>query len=114
VGNIQGAVSAALVSSACVPGVYLYSGMVAAPEDMNSAAATTDANQPIASKALRADSPTPYYYQFTFLEPGTYTLAFTCQADQVNPVQSDAAVTLTPVNRGISVTANMTTTADIS
>ena len=26
----------------------------------------------------------PYYYQFTFLPPGNYTVAFTCQADKDN------------------------------
>jgi len=65
------------------------------------------------SKALSATSQTPCYYQFAFLQPGTYTIAFTCQADQDNPDQADAAVTFSPVNTGIVVTANMTTTADL-
>ena len=113
VGNIQGNASAALVTVGCVPGVYLYNGSVTMPEDMNSTASAMDANQPIASKALSATSLTPFYYQFTFLEPGTYTVAFTCQADQDNPDQADAAVTFNPVKTGVMVTANMTTTADL-
>src|SRR5579862_6200585 len=92
VGNIQGAASPALVRNGCTPGVYLYSGTVTAPEDMNSTAPATDANQPIASKALVANSSTPYYYQFTFLQPGTYSVGFTCQADQDNPDQADGSV----------------------
>jgi uncharacterized protein DUF4382 len=113
VGNIQGAASPALVPVGCTPAVYLYSGSVTVPEDMNSTAPATDANQPTGSKALVANSSTPYYYQFTFLQPGTYTLAFTCQADQDNPDQSDSVVTFAPVKTGITVTAGMTATADL-
>jgi hypothetical protein len=113
VGNIQGAASAALVPSGCVPAVYLYSGTVIVPEDMNSTAPTTDANQPVGSKALAANTSVPYYYQFTFLQPGNYTVAFTCQADQDNPDQADSIVTFNPVITGIVISANMTTTADI-
>ena len=74
------------------PGVYLYSGTVTKPEDMNSTAPSTDTNQPLASKVPVANSQPPYYYQFTFLSPGTYTVAFTCQAALDNPDQADSAV----------------------
>jgi hypothetical protein len=47
------------------------------------------------------------------LPPGTYTVAFTCQAAQDNPDQADAVVTFNPVSTAISVTANQTTTVDI-
>ena len=39
-------------------------------------------------------------------------LAFTCQAAQDNPAQADPAVTSSPVNSGIAVTAGQTTTVD--
>lgn len=113
VGNIQGAASVTLVPNGCVPAVYLYNGTVTMPEDMNSTASMADTNQPIASKTLVANSPVPYYYQFTFLQPGTYTVAFTCQAGQDNPDQADSTVTFSPVKAGIAVTANMTTSADL-
>jgi hypothetical protein len=117
VGNIQGQVSATLVAATagCTPGVYLYSGTVTAPEDMNSTAATTDTNQPLASKVPVATSQPPYYYQFTFLQPGSYTVAFTCEAALDNPDLADTAVkfTLTPVKTGITVVAKQTTTVDI-
>ena len=80
---------------------------------MNSAAPSNDTNQPLNSKVPVATSQPPYYYQFAFLEPGTYTVAFTCQASQDDPNQADAAVTFNPVKTGISVTAKMTTTVDI-
>jgi hypothetical protein len=113
VGNIQGQVSNTLVPSGCTPGVYLYAGSVTAPEDMNSTAPAGDVNQPLASKALSASSQPPYYYQFTFLQPGDYTVAFTCEAAQDDPGQADPAVKFAPVKTQIMVTAAQTTTADI-
>lgn len=113
VGNIQGQVANTLVTAGCTPGVYLYAGTVTAPEDMNSAAPAGDTNQPVASKVPVATSTPPYYYQFTFLTPGSYTLAFTCQAAQDNPAQADPAVTFSPVKSGITVSAGQTTTVDL-
>ena len=114
VGNIQGQVSATLVPSGCTPGVYLYSGMVTAPEDMNSAAPATDTNQPLASKVPVATSQPPYYYQFTFLQPGSYTVAYTCEAALDNADQTDPTVVkFTPVKSGITVVAKQTTTVDV-
>src|SRR3974377_1115660 len=74
---------------------------------------TSDANQPLASRTPVANSMPPYYYQFTFLAPGTYTVAFTCQAVQDNPAQADASVILTPVAT-TTVTANATQTVDVA
>lgn len=113
VGNIQGTVNAALVPTGCTPGVYLYSGTVNAPEDMNGTAPATDTNQPLASKVPVANSQPPYYYQFTFLPPGDYTVAFTCQAMSDNSDQADSAVLFAPIITNISVAANQTTTVDI-
>jgi len=113
VGNIQGTVSPLLVPTGCTPGAYLYSGTVTVPEDMDSTAPSTDTNQPLASRVPVANSQPPYYYQFTFLPPGTYTVAFTCQADLDNPDQADSAVTFT-IKTDINVIANQTATVDIS
>jgi hypothetical protein len=112
VGNIQGQVSNTLVSGACTPGVYLYAGSVTTPEDMNSTAPAGDPNQPLASKVPVATSQPPYYYQFTFLEPGSYTVAFTCQAAQDNPDHADAAVMFKPIKTGNVVTPGQTTMVD--
>src|SRR5712672_4325401 len=56
VGNIQGVVDNTLVPNGCTPGIYLYSGTVTAPEDMNSTAASSDTYQPQASKVPVANS----------------------------------------------------------
>jgi hypothetical protein len=112
VGNIQGQITSALPSG-CTPGVYLYSGAVTKLEDMNSTAPSTDTNQPLASKVPVATSAPPYYYQFTFLPPGTYTVAFTCEAALDNPDQTDPSVILTPVAT-TAVSAGQTAKVDIA
>lgn len=113
VGNIQGQVSNTLVPPGCTPGVYLYAGTVTTPEDMNSAAPAGDMNQPLASKMPIANSQPPFYYQFTFLAPGDYTVAFTCEAAQDDPGQADPVVTFSPVKTGIVVAADQTTSVDV-
>jgi hypothetical protein len=113
VGDIQGSVAGARVVTGCVPAVYLYSGTVTTPADMDSTAGATDPNQPLSSRAVYAAITPPYAYQFSFLEPGSYTLALTCKADQDNPDQPDTAVTFAPVITAITVTAGQATTADI-
>ncbi len=111
VGNIQGVLDPTqLPGGACAsPGVYLYSGTVTAPADMNSGLTPT----PLSSKVPVATSTPPYYYQFTFLPPGTYTVALTCQAAADVAGQAPGAVTFSPIKTGISVVANQTTTVDI-
>jgi hypothetical protein len=114
-GSIQGAVASSLVTGTCAsPGVYLYGGNVSSPEDFNSAATSTDTNQPITAQLPAASSSPPYSYLFTALPPGTYTLAFTCHAADDNPAQANPAVTFGPIVTGIIVTADKATTADIS
>ncbi len=113
VGNIQGTVALTSIPVGCYPGVYLYDGNVTTPEDYNSTAPSTDTNQPIGSKAPTLDASGAYYYQFTFLPPGTYTVAYTCEANQDNPDQADPTVMFTSVKTGISVVATQTTTVDI-
>jgi hypothetical protein len=111
VGNIQGAVDPTLIAAGCSPAVYLYSGTVSTPEDYDSTSATA-ASQPIASKVPVPTSSAPYYYQFTFLPPGAYTLAFTCQANLDDPDQADATVLFT-ASTGAAVAAGQTTTANL-
>jgi len=74
---------------------------------------STDTNQPLTSTLPVATSVPPYAYQFTALPPGTYTLAFTCQAALDNPDQADSAVIFSPVKTNVSVVANQTTTVDL-
>src|SRR5260370_35353762 len=76
--------------------------------------ASGDPNQPLASKVPLATSVPPYYYQFTFLPPGTYTVAFTCEAAQDIPDQANPSVViLTPVATTAG-TAGQTATVGIA
>jgi len=111
VGNIQGQITSTLPPG-CTPGVYLYSAGMTKPADMNSNV-TGDPNQPLASKVPVANSAPPYYYQFTFLPPGMYTVAFTCEAALDVPDQTDPSVVVTPVAT-TAVTAGQTATVDIT
>lgn len=111
VGNIQGTVALTLIPSTCSPAVYLYNGTVTAPEDYNSTAPSSDTNQPIASKVPALDAAGDYYYQFTFLPPGTYTLAYTCEANLDNPSQPDPSVVFTSLTT-TTVTATQTVTVN--
>jgi hypothetical protein len=113
VGNIQGVVATTSIPTACTPAVYLYNGTVTMPEDYNSTAPATDSNQPIASKVPALDTAGAYYYQFTFLPPGNYTVAYTCQAALDNPDQIDASVMFSSIKTGITVAAKQTMTVDI-
>jgi hypothetical protein len=113
VGNIQGIVDPTLTAAdGCEPGVYLYTGSVAAPADNNST--VSGSSQPLASK-VPVQTNDGLYYQFTFLPPGTYTVAYTCQADEDNPDQADPSVVFDPdtVVPGVVVTAGATTDVDL-
>lgn len=111
VGAIQGIVDPSLVTEGCEPGVYLYDGNVADPADNDSTAADA-ASQPVGSK-VPVQTEVGLYYQFTFLPPGTYTVAYTCQADEDDPDQPDAAVTFDPIVTDVGVTAGATTDVDL-
>lgn len=85
-GDITGNVGANLVNaSACTDltfsngteggVVYVYSGTGVTPVDIDSAAA----NQPVTTAPVRAVNGI-WQYTAAFLEPGVYTVAFTCQS----------------------------------
>jgi hypothetical protein len=111
VGNIQGIVDPSLtVDEGCEPGVYLFSGSPSPLADNN--LNSTSASQPIASK-VPVQTEVGLYYQFTFLTPGSYTVAYTCNADDDDPEAADAEVTFDPVEDDVTVTAGQTTDVDL-
>ena len=116
VGNIQGNVSAALFTGTstapCIaPAVYLYSGATATPQGYYYNG--SGPYPPVSSKVPTLDTATnSYYYQFTFLPPGSYTVAYTCDAD-LDTNSSTSPMTFAPVIDNVSVVATQTTTVDI-
>jgi hypothetical protein len=127
VGNIQGTVSPVLLTGTTTvpcpaPAVYLYSS--ASPTAMsplqgnfNQNPANTQASVnspvPVTSKApiLDTTSANYGYYQFTFLPPGTYTVAYTCDAD-LDTSTATSPMTFSPVTANVSVVATQTTTVN--
>lgn len=83
-GTVSGAVSASRVGSGCVAAVYVYQGKVR-PDDIGGTGA-----QPYSSTAIVADGSGGYRYTAAFLPEGSYTVAFTCDADQDNPEDNDS------------------------
>jgi len=93
VGSISGSVDSALLSA---PGcsdadidthnaVYIFSGAGVSPDDIDS-----DAIEPVISALVNYDTATDSYrYQAAFLLAGSYTVAFTCNADAENIETND-------------------------
>jgi hypothetical protein len=98
-GELSGTIAKSVVeASACRNGrtagtgvaVYLYSGSGVTPSDYYRTDTAVNANQPVAS-ALVSYSSTDEAYDYTIynLAPGTYTVAWTCEADDEHPDQAD-------------------------
>ncbi len=127
VGNIQGTVSPVLLTGTTTvpcpaPAVYLYSS--ASPTAMSplqgnynqnsgNTQASVNSPVPVTSKApiLDTTSANYGYYQFTFLPPGTYTVAYTCDAD-LDTSTATTPMTFSPVTANVSVVATQTTTVN--
>jgi hypothetical protein len=109
-GNIVGSVSGDLAAAAgCVPVVYVYRGTDTVPADLDSAAAT--ATQPITEAPVAMDTVFgAYRFTAAYLPAGTYTLAFTCDADKDDPTRHDV-LNFSPVGTAVAQTGETTLTA---
>jgi hypothetical protein len=76
--------------------------------------AMSDPNQPLASSVPVGTSMPPYYYQFTFLQPGTYTVAFSCEADKDVPDHADPSIVIITPVATTAVIAGQTVMVDIA
>ena len=83
-GAIAGTVNAALVPAGCTPAVYVFEGGGVTPDDIDGTPA-----DPVTTAPVKLDSGT-YKYKAAFLEAGTYTVAYTCQAALDDPGVNDA------------------------
>ncbi|MGA9851470.1 MAG: DUF4382 domain-containing protein [Gammaproteobacteria bacterium] len=87
-GTFTGTVANTLISSGCSGAVYVYSGKVT-PTDVN-INAPSGTVQPISSALVGVNSTTALNnFTVSFLPPGLYTLAFTCQAAEDDPTKTD-------------------------
>jgi Domain of unknown function (DUF4382) len=95
-GNIIGTVPASFAAAAgCTPVVYVYTGTVGSPTDIDADAPA--ATQPVAEAPVQLDSNSgAYRFAAAYLPTGTYTLAFTCDAAKDDPSKADS-LTFNPV-----------------
>lgn len=108
VGEISGTVDATLAGAAnCTPAVYAYSGADVAPDDVDGTAP-----EPVSTATVLPPDATSAEYRYTlaFLEAGTYTVAFTCEAALDQPATSETLVFTGAQN--VTVTADGTAAAD--
>lgn len=80
-GDIQGSVTQGLCDAEDSMAVYVYEGAVTEPEDLGADA------EPLATGSVDTD----LTYEISYLTPGTYTVALTCDADLDDPEADDDA-----------------------
>ncbi|MHB8667817.1 MAG: DUF4382 domain-containing protein [Burkholderiales bacterium] len=98
-GSIAGTVSSSLITTGCTPAVYVFAGQNVTPDDIDGIVP-----DPVTTAMVKLDIYSgEYKYKAAFLEPGAYTVAFTCQAAQDDPSTDDAI--------GFSGAANVTVSA---
>ena len=101
--SIFGTVDQSLITTGCTPAVYVFAGSGVTPDDIDDIAA-----DPVTTATVKQDTGGVYRYKAAFLEVGSYTIAFTCDAAKDNPAPADDALTFSvPVT--VSVTANTDT-----
>jgi hypothetical protein len=111
VGAIVGRVDAALVPAACHPAVYAFTGSSVIPDDIEETSATTPDIDPYATTSVSVITGAMNHpYQIAFVQPGDYTVAFTCDGD--DPV-ADETLTFLPT-KNVTVQANVISTADFT
>lgn len=84
-GAIAGTVDPSLVTAGCTPAVYVYEGSGVTPDDIDTDLNTPD---PVTTATVKLDNGT-YRYKAAYLEAGSYTVAFTCDAGTDDPTTND-------------------------
>jgi hypothetical protein len=107
VGSISGTVDNTLMTVTCDPvndhpAVYVFSGAGITPDDIDGIAP-----DPVSTASVKLDNMGVYRYKAAFLEAGSYTIAFTCDAVADDPTV-DNALTFSGTTT-VSVTANTST-----
>ncbi|MGP8305750.1 DUF4382 domain-containing protein [Vibrio sp. YIC-376] len=122
-GEIQGEISSTTYQSCVndtvtgngyVQAVYLYEGDVA-EQDMGPFAGVEGLAEPIAaSNVVLADNNTDYMYEFGFVEPGTYSIGYTCTAndDSEDGLVEGETFSIYDSASGLSVSVGTDTIAD--
>ncbi|HEY0687208.1 MAG TPA: DUF4382 domain-containing protein [Steroidobacter sp.] len=110
VGAIAGAIDSALVTEACLPNVYIFSGSGITPDDLEEAVVAADVDPLLVASVGIENGATSYRYHAAFLPPGPYTVAFSCSDD--DPTLDDV-LTFAPA-QPVTVQNNLIATADFA
>lgn len=102
-GAIAGTVDQSLVPGGCTPAVYVFAGSGVTPDDIDG----IDPD-PVTTANVQQDNGGVYRYKAAFLEAGSYTIAYTCQAAADDPDTDDALIFSGTAT--VAVTANSITT----
>ena len=111
VGAIAGTVDNTLMTVTCDPvndhpAVYVFSGAGVTPDDIDGIAP-----DPVTTAAVKLDSNDGMYkYKAAFLEAGSYTIAFTCDAAADDPIVDNTLIFSGTTT--VTVTANTSTVHD--
>lgn len=104
VGEIAGTIGNELVTEGCSPAVYVYEGEGVTPDDEGSD------TPPLASALVPiVNGATEFNYTVAFLEPGDYTVAFTCDAALDDPEKDDDISFFDPAQNAKVETGETTT-----
>jgi hypothetical protein len=115
----SGTLTAQAACTGVAPVVYVYPGSVTTPDDLfnpqDGSSDTMPNVDPLVTVIARPDAAGVYGYRIGFLPVGTYTVAFTCNADdpaidEDTLVPDPIAFTLYP--QPVSITVGATTTAN--
>lgn len=121
-GTIAGAFTSSTFASPCngkAPVIYLYTGVNVTPDDvynpLGGGADTNTAVDPLLTALTETNSSSQYAYHIAFVPQGTYTVAFTCDAD--DPVVDENLAPAVPLqfvtySQPVTVTAEQTTTVN--
>jgi hypothetical protein len=102
VGWISGTVDQLLITTGCTPAVYVFAGSSVTPDDIDGIAA-----DPVATASVKLDNMGVYRYMAAFLEAGSYTIAYTCDATADDPIV-DNTLNAPPVNFSGTTTVSVT------
>lgn len=119
-GTITGTIATSVVqASACRSGrtagtgvaAYLYDGSGVTPTDYFRTDAVVNVKQPVAAAFVKYSATADAYaFEIDNVAPGTYTIAWTCQADSENPIADDQLV----FNNSEDVTVSSSATSSVS
>jgi hypothetical protein len=110
VGAIAGHVDASLVTTNCMPKVYVFAGANVPPDDIEDVTAGTDVDPLIVVPVHVVSGAAQFEYHAAFVPAGDYTVAFTCSDDDPT---ADETLTFSPA-QNTTVQNNLISTVNFA